>query len=531
MSESPSLPVLSLSGSWKDLPHTGLSGELARVLSAYMPGCRWFGSKSREIVFSEVESVHPVGPVRSGGGEVGPFFLCVLLVSYRDGTTERYLFPLGQSASGRLESKARIARIEWRGEGPGNTELVDGLYLPEMGRALLDLFGRSGALSGEQGEGSLGILTAEAFDRLRRSSSPDEEPVLFRGEQSNSSLLFGGSLMLKCFRRLEPGINPDLEVGMFLEEETRSRIIAPLGGAILGKTPAGEPLTFAMLQGFVANRGDGWSWMRDTLKKGVLDSEHGERVSSGPFGEKLSRMVLRIGTRTAELHQSLARDPEDPDFAPVPLTPEDIGELVRSVGARMEKTFALLERNLDRLPPASRPDGETVLERVSELRGLIGLRAQSGILGEGYKIRCHGDFHLGQLLVTPEEDVVFLDFEGEPALPIAERRRKSSPLLDLAGMLRSLHYVSRSVLGNSPDPAETLKSHRWFVESSESYLSAYFRKMESGRDLLPSRGSIFRLLTVYLLRKALYELEYELDNRPDWVGIPLVGILTLLAER
>ncbi|MHB1286795.1 MAG: maltokinase N-terminal cap-like domain-containing protein [Leptospirales bacterium] len=526
MTEGVALPVLNLWCSWSELSHVDPTGDLARVLEAYLPRCRWFGSKSREIRSTKVESVHRIGPVPSEIMDgTGPFFLCVLLVAFGDGVTERYLFPLARVSSGRVEAKARIARMESVGHEPDALELVDGLYLPEMGRALLSLFGPSG----EPAVDAMGILTTEAFEGLGRSYDPAVDPVLFRGEQSNSSLLFGGAFMLKCFRRLEPGVNLDLEVGMFLEDDTLPRIVAPLGGAILGKTPEGEPLTFAMLQGFVANRGDGWSWMRDTLKKGVLDSDHEETIASGPYGEKLMRMVARIGTRTAELHQSLARDPHDPDFAPSLLTRTDVDDLVRSVGLRLEKTFELLRRNLERMAPGPRSEGSGLLERLPDFRGMIG-RVHARESGDGYKIRCHGDFHLGQLLVTPEEDVVFLDFEGEPALSLAERRQKSSPLLDVAGMIRSLHYLSCSVLGDPPNPDEVSKTHRWFIEASALFLSAYFQRMEGGRPLLSDRERMDPLLTLYLLRKGLYELEYELNNRPDWVGIPLAGLLNLLEK-
>ncbi|MHB8544200.1 MAG: maltokinase N-terminal cap-like domain-containing protein [Leptospirales bacterium] len=527
MNQEEVLPLLRLSGSWKELPDPGNASELASVLAMYMPRCRWFGAKAREVVSSAIESVVPIdGPVEKAGSGVS--FLCVLSVSYRSGEPDRYLFPLARAVAGQTESKARIARLEMSGEDTIGMELVDGLYLPEMGRALLDLFGDKESGKSDKSN-PIGVLTTEDFDSLRQRCPPDESPVLFRGEQSNSSLMFGGALIMKCFRRLEPGINPDLEVGMFMEGLSGSRLIPPLGGALLGSTPAGEPLTFAILQGFVPNRGDGWSWMRDMLKQGVLDSEHGESVASGPFGEKLSRMVIRLGTRTAFLHRALARDPDDPDFAPEPITEEDIEESIRSVGLRLEKTFDLLAVNLGRLTEDSRTEGESLLESVSEVRSLI--RLQGRIVGRGFKIRCHGDFHLGQTLITPEEEVVFLDFEGEPSLEIRERRQKRSPLLDVAGMLRSLHYVSRSVLQDSLHPTAVLKSHRWFVEASESYLSSYLRGMESGQYLLPDRELLFPLLTLYLLRKALYELEYELNNRPDWVAIPLAGIRTLLEER
>ena len=526
MSEGVPLPVLGLWCSWRDLSPVDPDGDLARVLATYLPRCRWFASKSREIRSSKVESVHRIDPVSPEiTDRTLPFFLCVLLVAFGDGVTERYLVPLARVPHGRVEPKARIARMESAGNEPDGLELVDGLYLPEMGRALLSLFGPSEGTAVD----AMGILTTEAFERLGRSWDPADDPVLFRGEQSNSSLLYGGAFMLKCFRRLEPGVNLDLEVGMFLEEDALPRIVAPLGGAILGKTPEGEPLTFAILQGFVANRGDGWSWMRDTLKKGVLDSDHGGVLASGPYGEKLMRMVARIGTRTADLHQALARDPHDPDFAPSLLTRPDVDDLVHAVGLRLEKTLELLKRNLERMAPGPRSEGAGLLERLPDLRGMVG-RVHAGESGDGYKIRCHGDFHLGQLLVTPEEDVVFLDFEGEPALSLSERRQKSSPLLDVAGMIRSLHYLSCSVLGDSPNPGEVSKTHRWFIEASALFQSSYFRKMESGRPLLSDRARIDPLLTLYLLRKGLYELEYELNNRPDWVGIPIAGLLDLLEK-
>ena len=506
-------PFLDPSGSWDDFIAWGPSSGLPAILREYLPRCRWFGDKSRQINEVRIESVLPL---KAGGNS--PVFLCVLSVTFLEGVSRRYFLPLGlgsESRSGPAGPVARMPSID-------KAVIVDALFLPETGNGLLDLF-----FSGEERPGGVRSVSTPLLPGLLASRPPEDSPRAFGGEQSNTSLLFGRSLILKCYRNLETGTNPDLEVGAFLAEARTPAPIPPTGGALVSFTPEGRSLTIALLQGFIENRGDGWSFLLGCLKE--IRAE-GALVENDSEGNRVDRWVETLGRRTADLHQGLGRDPDHPDFAPLPITDDDIDELVFGIDARHERVM----RMLSKARPELNADLQDQIDRFSGMAGLLGRtlvscrRARRG----GWKIRCHGDLHLGQVLVTPGDDAVFLDFEGEPALPIDERRKKTSPLIDIAGMLRSFHYLIASSRPEEPDG----RWEKWLNERlsrySRLYWKAWRQRMDEGPvHLLGEEGPTDDLLTLYLIRKCLYEIEYEINNRPSWVGIPLEGLEALLEGK
>jgi predicted trehalose synthase len=314
-------------------------------------------------------------------------------------------------------------------------------------------------------------------------------------EQSNSSLVLDEDLALKVYRRLEPGMNPELELLRFLTERGFPHVAALEGWV----SYEGRPLeaTLAILQRFVPSRGDGWALALETL-------------ASDPGW--LPRHAGRLGEVTAELHNALASDPGDPHFAPEEPSSEALALLSASIDEEIEQVFTSLPD-----VPAVAP----VVGRGEDVRDH--LRALSSIGQVGRVIRHHGDFHLGQALRTEGEDWLILDFEGEPARPLPERRAKRSPLRDVAGMLRSFAYAaSASVIQQGVEPPAG-----WEEECRAAFLGGYLGAVEPA--LLPSgEQQIERLLTVFELEKAVYELRYELGSRPDWVSIPVAGILRML---
>jgi trehalose synthase-fused probable maltokinase len=315
-------------------------------------------------------------------------------------------------------------------------------------------------------------------------------------EQSNTSIVFDDELILKMFRRLEAGINPELEVLRFLTEHAFSNIAA-LGGWY---SYSGGPLsaTLGILQEYVRDGLDGWELALDEL------AEEPERF--------LARL-LRLGEVTGEMHTALASDPTDPAFSPEAPSVEALGLLTATVDEEIANVFLTL------------PDEETVapiIGRGEEVRDQLRLLTHTSDAGKF--IRTHGDYHLGQTMWA-DDDWVILDFEGEPARPLAERRRKRSPLRDVAGMLRSFAYAASAVsLLRDSDPP-----HGWEEQARARFLEGYFETVDP--VLLPSgQAAIERLLAVFELEKAVYELRYELNNRPDWVGIPVRGIQRLIEE-
>ena len=346
------------------------------------------------------------------------------------------------------------------------------------------------------------LLTAEGRFSFRTVGSlpefedgPEVRPV--DKEQSNSSLVFGDQLVLKVFRKLEAGINPELEMLRFLTSRAY-RNIAPLRGWYEYE---GQSLnaTLGVAQDFVPDAIDGWTLALD-------------EVPADP--ERFLERLAHLGTVTAELHNTLATDPVDPAFSPEEPSGESLSLLRATIDEAIEQTFLRLPENNELLAP--------ILGRGPEVQEHLAMRSQIGTGGK--HIRIHGDYHLGQTLSTPNGWVI-LDFEGEPARPLPERRGKRSPLRDVASMLRSFAYVASAVALQRRKPVPEHFEDR----ARDRFLEAYFAVIDRG--LLPSGdAAVASVLAVYELEKAIYELTYELDNRPDWVQIPVACIVRLLEE-
>jgi maltokinase len=316
------------------------------------------------------------------------------------------------------------------------------------------------------------------------------------GEQSNTSLVFDERLVLKLYRRLEPGINPELELLRFLTQHGFPNIPALEGWAqYLGK-PMNS--TLATLQHFVPSDGDGWKLALDSL-------------AADP--EAFLGRVRRLGEVTGSMHTVLASDSSDSSFSPEDPSGEALALLVATLDEEIERLFLSLPDD---------PALEPIAGRGEEVRAQ--LRVASHAAGTGRVIRHHGDYHLGQVLWA-EEDWVVIDFEGEPARGLTERRRKRSPLRDVAGMLRSFAYAASAAgrLRGTAAPED------WEGRARAAFLDGYFEQVD-GSLLPPGDDAINKLLSVFELEKAVYELRYELDNRPDWVAIPVAGIVRLLED-
>jgi maltose alpha-D-glucosyltransferase/alpha-amylase len=384
-------------------------------------------------------------------------------------------------------------------------------------------------------------------------------------EQSNTSIRFGEELILKLFRRLEPGENPDVEVGRFLTEVARYPSIAPFFGEISLTEASGEKSTLAMLQGFIDDAADGWEWFLeqiagmlarvdgvappDELPSASLFGDPGSLSESlRPFSHSLDAAAL-LGRRTGELHLALATHTDNPAFSAEPLREDDLARDADRIEAQLKSAFDALRPQLSRLDESTSDAAALLLSRRPEL--FARTRAIASLPPGGLRIRIHGDLHLGQTLRTGSAanggknahangagDFVFLDFEGEPARALAERRQKHSPLKDVAGMLRSFSYAAHFALNRIFEPANENASVKrkdlleawartWQNEASARFLHAYRGAIAANPEVLPTPQSAQALLDAYLLEKALYELVYELNNRPAWLGIPISGILSL----
>jgi len=525
------------------------SAALEDAIRAYLPRCRWFGGKARGIrSVAVVETI----PVRLRSGRA---FIAILEVSYGSGERERYLLPLA-FASGSFARKLLRRRRDLvvAQPGPGgrlDVILHDAAGSPEFCRCLLEAMARR-----IRSKGSGGTLVASgtpSLDLLAGRRSRGLAPSLGRAEQSNTTVVFGDRLILKLFRRLSPGENPDLEMGRFFQAR-RFAGVPPLAGALEYQAAHGGTTTLGILHTFLPGSRDAWSYTM-----GILGRYYGKirRLSSArraaPSSEgSLSELAVGdipcglvavlgtyaeaarlLGRRTAEMHLTLASERRNEAFTPEPFTRGYLRAFSRSLRDLVRRNFRLLESRLDTIPAQVRPHAREVL-------GLEGkcLRRFHRVLSlplRSLRIRCHGDFHLGQILRAGSE-FYFIDFEGEPARPLGERRIKHSPLRDVAGMVRSFHYAAHNALRVLKEKGRTSAvemralepwARLWYHLARSLYLKAY---LESAKVLFAEKDDFWSLLDVHLLEKACYELAYELDNRPDWVEIPLRGILDLLGE-
>jgi predicted trehalose synthase len=450
------------------------------VLLGTIASQRWFGGKSRDVLDARVLDAGVVP------GEPPLLAFAIVEVRYGLQSHDLYHLPLGfRPESDNWKASIIAATDGWT--------IYDAIADPDLVRGIVDLIADDRTL--DIGEATL--LFRSTGD-LRDSLGESSETRPMGAEQSNSSLVIDGRLALKVYRRIEAGMNPELEILRFLTERGFEHIAA-LEGYI---SYEGRPLeaTLAILQQFIPSNGDGWELALDTL---------------GSDSGWLPAHSRRLGEVTAELHNALASDPVDPHFAPEEPSTEGLALITASIDEEIEQVFASLP-DIPAVAPV-RGRGEEVRDR---------LRMLTHIGSVGRVIRHHGDYHLGQALWTEYEDWLILDFEGEPARSVPERRRKRSPLRDVAGMLRSFAYAaSASVIQRNMEPPDGWEEH-CRVEFLEGYLATVDAAL-----LPPDRKSIERLLTVFELEKAVYELRYELGNRPDWVSIPVAGILRMLEQE
>ena len=451
-----------------------LSALDAQELSEWVEHQRWYASKSRHVTQVELLEAATLGD------ELPLLVLALLQTGFATGTHELYQLPLGLRPATDTVIEPITVTSEW--------SVYDALADPELGRVLLRWVDETGELEGEHGRFSFHLVNG-------RLDIPEDAPVRPMGvEQSNSSLVFGDEVVAKLFRKLEPGLNPELEMLRFLTAHGFEHI-APLYGWV---DYEGDTLstTLVVVQRFFADATGGWELALDEL----------EAAPDG-FLDRLGT----LGETTARMHTVLGSDATDPAFAPDEPSYEALSLLTATVDEDIERLFARLP-DLPELAPIA-GTGQDVQER-------LGMLAQVG--AGGRVIRTHGDYHLGQTLVTPRGWVI-LDFEGEPARPLPERRQKRSPLRDVAGMLRSFAYLASGVQiqrGATVAPD-------WEERAREIFLAGYLEHVEPSL-LPPGEQAIGNLLRVFELEKAIYELRYEIDNRPDWVSIPVAGIARLL---
>jgi maltose alpha-D-glucosyltransferase/alpha-amylase len=532
--EPPMIPSLFAGVMWESI----LDGSMRAIvekqaLTDFLARQRWFAGKARPLAAARFLDWTTL---RRGQY---PAFLTIVEVEYRDGGRDRYVVPLAMSSGAEADAieQRRQDAVLARVTGARKGLLYDGLFDDGACETLLDIVREGRELRMRTGRVYATAPAAAADEPL---ATP---PVIARTapDQSNTSVIFDWRMLMKIFRRLEPGPNPDVEIGHFLTGRGFTRV-PPLVGDVSYQHASEEPASVLMLQKFVHNQGNGWQVTIEGLSRYfdyVRTRPHVDTANlpdSAPDDAVLSYLAVAglVGRRTGELHTQLASGADDAAFSPEPMTSQDLRSLTTAMGQRAREQLQLLETAMPTLSDEHQALAGDLLARRGAL--LDRFEALGDVNGGGLRIRCHGDYHLGQILIT-ERDIVILDFEGEPARPIAERRLKSSPLRDVAGMLRSFSYAALTGLSAAaatlPDNPERLtpSADAWERWAADAFLRAY---MDTARtaSFLPARADdLETLLQAFVLDKALYELGYELNSRPDWVHIPLRGLLRIMENR
>jgi maltose alpha-D-glucosyltransferase/alpha-amylase len=515
-------------------------------LPEYFPQQRWFAGKARAIKSTRIINWAPITEPHSA--------LALVEVQFEGGESEVYQVALAITLGAAANELRRVAPSAVI--APVLSAKMDGLLHDAVqdDNVCLELLSlvENGRELRTSDERIIRGVPGKVFQEIRGSAEPPLTVRRSTAEQSNTSIVYGDRFILKLFRRLEPGLNPDAEIGRHLTEKTTFDWIPPFAGSIDLEPAAddAEPTILTMLQGLVTNEGDGWKWTIEELDRYFETSaplpfpENASAGSGDPLelSEHSDSQVARdhlgiyldaaatLGRRTAELHLALAAPSDDPAFAPEPLTSQNFQTLLFDFHQHASRVLDVLKERMPFLPDEIIEIAATVLSRRRRILDYFGALKSASFRTQ--RIRIHGDYHLGQVLRV-KTDFVILDFEGEPARPLDDRRSKQCPLKDVAGMLRSFSYAAYASLINystrHSDDLTRLEpwAQLWERSAAAAFLRAY-RETAHGAEFLPADPSDFhKLLDVFLLDKALYEVRYELNARPAWVRIPLMGIMSL----
>ncbi|HXX85253.1 MAG TPA: maltose alpha-D-glucosyltransferase [Casimicrobiaceae bacterium] len=532
------LPVLVLFDGWASLfrdrvvPWRIALSEKVRaqlerdVLPPFVAAQRWYAAKTEPLQrvalvdYAEWETkgaswLVTIARAERAAGEAQSFLLPLALVWEED---EERMRKVQSALLARARQQARIGAVA--------DAFADDAFCRQLVRSIDE------ATELRFARGTMRFRRTSAFSELAGQGYAELPVSAASPQSSNSVIALGDRLLLKAYRRMQPGIHPELEIGRFLTEVVRFEHVVPLAGSIEYAGADGANTTVALLQGFVTNQGDAWAYTLNYVEQFLEQHRSGTAPAGEPrdvHGGYLALMRI-LGRRTAELHAALAKTTGDPAFDPEPLEASDLAAWTSRVRESAKTMLDRLAERREALDAPTRGDAERVLARRNEI--LKRIEASAASRPSHVKTRLHGDYHLGQILLA-HNDFVITDFEGEPTRSLAERRQKDSALRDVAGMLRSFSYARFRALAHAieerPDALASLGAlaRSWEQVASEAFLDGY-RDAARERGLFPAWREATRLIGLFMLEKAFYELGYEMDHRPDWVRIPLAGIRELV---
>jgi maltose alpha-D-glucosyltransferase / alpha-amylase len=545
------LPLLQVRGTWERIFQGKARESLDDFVLTYLGTCPWFAQAGRTVKSCTIgEQV----PVANGTAAA---HVCLVQVEFTEGEPQTYLVPLAYAVGKEAEEvrahlrQALVARVRLAGT-PENEEglLYDAVAAKGFVSSMVDAVAERARFHGPDYE----IAAWPEVDSFGPPGQGWPEPAILRNEEADTAVGFGDRLVLKFFRRLEPGINPELEIGRFFARRNVFPNHPPLVGAIEYRRAGEEPMTLAVLQSFVPNEGTAWDYTLDdlgryferalTLKVAAeelpLPARPGLALVDQPLPPQVEEAIGsylafagRLGQRTGEFHVALASATDDPSFAPEPFTLMYQRSLYQSLRTQARRTYELLRKRMKNLPEAERALAQKVLEHEEDVLRRMRLIYERKIGAQ--RTRYHGDYHLGQVLNTGK-DVVILDWEGDAGRPMSDRRVKRTPLRDVAGMLRSFHFATHKALHKGhlrPEDIPVLEpwARLWYVWASVAFLKAYLAAAGAASFLPKSREELEILLDLSLTKRAVNDLYRDLKEHGDHIMVPLRALVRLYEAR
>jgi len=551
MEDKGKLPKIKLKKTFKELMEGTCKDDLKnKILPDYLKECRWFASKAKHI--RDIKILEDI-PLMSNNNL---FNLLILKIYYTEGPIENYLLPICYTSIediGKTENNP-IGIIAKLIIGEEEGFLYDAVYNKIFRNTLIGIMVRKNYVKGIQTK--IKIYISNGYKKILDKHINLMNSEVMKIEQSNTAIIYENMFFFKLYRRLENGKNPEAEILRFLMEKTDFSNIPPIVGTIEYLMPEDKSMTIGLVLGVVQNECDAWNYTLDALGRyyemilskkinreeipdvsySILDSAYQEinPLVHECIGEFYLEMIKLLGKRTGELHLALASQAENPDFSPEPFSKLYQRSVYQSMRSLVKKNMEILKTQIKNFPDILKHQAIETLAMEHEILSRLGKIIHEKI--NSMKIRIHGDYHLGQVLYTGK-DFIIIDFEGEPARSIGERRLKRSCFRDVAGMLRSFHYAAYNVfLKHESIRTEDITIlepwvEPWYYAVSGTFLNAYLETVHNAPFIPKEKKSIEILLQSFLLEKAVYELGYEINNRPDWVIIPIRGILGILKDN
>jgi maltose alpha-D-glucosyltransferase / alpha-amylase len=538
---------------WISITDGRTRAKFARsVLPSYLQKARWFGGKARNI-----QHVDMIEAVQLGRKKTITSLLLLIEVHYTEGLPEIYTLPVSFTSNDEEindtvthHPQSVICRLK---SSSGEGILFDAAYDESFRTNLLSMITQKTRFNGFKGE--LTAYSGRLFNRLIPKNEIPQESQVLKADQSNTAILYGDRLFLKFYRQLDEGINPDLELSRFLSERTPFEYAPPFLGALEYRRGKSDPIIIGTLLGYIQNEGDAWQYTLDTISRYIervlegsgrieevpklpaslfdIDPENLPPILNEMVGGIYPERASILGVRTGQMHNAFTTDFDDPNFAPEDFSLLYQRSVFQSLQSHTRRVFQLARKSVRTLPEDLRDRVDDILNKEKKITSKFREIYKKKLNAK--KIRIHGDYHLGQVLYTGK-DFVIIDFEGEPARSLSERRLKRSPVVDVAGMIRSFHYAAHAGLFNHlsvrPEDAETLEPwvELWYKVAASAFLRSYLNSTRLSSFNPEDERDFAVLLRAFTLEKAIYELGYEMKYRPDWLKIPVKGITDLLEE-